>query len=89
MDASAEAAALAEIHDDEQLEQQLKALHLKAQHVQHGQDEKAGPTDAAAHHPRPDEEALMPEELWNPHWQSNLKHLQVHAAVCPLGRLLA
>lgn len=63
------AAALAEIHDDDHLNQQLKALHL-------GHKEREA--NVVHHLPRTkDDEVVMPEERWNPQWQPNLKLLQV------------
>jgi hypothetical protein len=80
MDAETEAVALADIHDEEQLEQKLKALYLKA-------DARRSPRkdeevkEAAAPTKVPSDEQPMPEERWNPHWQSNLKLLQVRRLI--------
>lgn len=89
MDKATEAAALADIQDDAELEQKLKALQVKAEARR--RDRYAGEEvkepgalgDGAA---RPgggaDDESPLPEERWNPHWQSNLKLLEVSGLEC-------
>lgn len=79
MDKATEAAALADIQDDEELEQKLKAMQVKAEVRRHrdqagdGEEEEVKEPGGRAG----DDELALPEERWNPHWQSNLKLLQV------------
>lgn len=87
MDKATEAAALADIQDDEELEQKLKAMQVKAEarcHRDHAGDGDEEEVKEPGGHAGDDELAL-PEERWNPHWQSNLKLLQVNRFI--LGHL--
>lgn len=88
MDKAMEATALAGIENDEELEKKLKAMQVKAEALRHAGDEDEEevkePGGSAG-----DDELALPEERWNPHWQSNLKLLQVKKKVGEIpGRLI-
>lgn len=84
MDEKTQAAALADIQDDAQLEAALKALQLKAEARRHTDEEEEVNEAAVSSRSssRGGDEPPLPEELWNPHWQSNLKLLQVRVMRC-------
>ena len=72
------ALALAHIQDGAQLKQKLKELHLKAESHHNGDEVKDAAATAPTNGHGPSHDEPMPEERWNPHWQSNLKLLQVN-----------